>query len=391
MARQTTAGKKTHSGPRKRSGSSRGDTRSASEKPEKYRFAQNTEGGITAAESTYRAYATDADQAEDGGGDPDVLVDVPVVKVDSIHLEVEDLDAQVSLKTEVLELLDIDVGANVHLGKLRVDIKGVEAQALLKVRLDHVTAIVDRVMTTLDRNPELVESLGRALEQVGQGAADTLGGAGSAVDEIGEGTEGALDDIGAGAGEAVGELGSGANAVLGDIGEGAGQAVGDVGEGAGQAVGDVGEGAGEAAGSVGRGVGGVVSDPGQVLGQVLGAGNGNGGAGDLPVDPGDLLDKEGHLTTKSVAKAAAKSMVKELGSAATEEAREIGQAAKQKVRELGGGEGEEPSEAAETAANATPAARRVADELGVPLGDVVGSGPDGRVMVADVRNASEGS
>ena len=48
------------------------------------------------------------------------------------------------------------------------------AQALLKVRLDHVTAIVDRVLTTLDRNPELVKSLGHAVEDVGSGAGQTF-------------------------------------------------------------------------------------------------------------------------------------------------------------------------------------------------------------------------
>src|SRR3712207_9024778 len=48
-------------------------------------------------------------------------------------------------------------GVDVELGKVALDIKGVEAQALLKVRLDHVTAIVDRVLTTVDRNPERSE------------------------------------------------------------------------------------------------------------------------------------------------------------------------------------------------------------------------------------------
>ena len=66
--------------------------RSASQKPEKYRFAQNVGGDATMAEQEYRRYATG-----DGGmnEDPDVLLTVPVVKVDSIHLEVDDLDARV--------------------------------------------------------------------------------------------------------------------------------------------------------------------------------------------------------------------------------------------------------------------------------------------------------
>ena len=58
----------------------------------------------------------------------------------------------VSLQAEVLELLKLDVGADVQLGKVDLDIKGLAAQALLKVRLDRVAAIVGRVLTTIDRN-----------------------------------------------------------------------------------------------------------------------------------------------------------------------------------------------------------------------------------------------
>src|SRR5215210_944649 len=217
--------------------------RSASQKTEKYRFAQNVDGEGTVAEREYRAYATEG--GADTGGDPDVLLDVPVVKVDKIHLQVEELDAHVALKAKVLDLVNLTVGVDVHLGKLRIDIEGVEAQALVKVRLDHVAAIVDRVLTTIDRNPKLVESLGKAVEDVGSGAGHTLGETGEAVDEVGQGAQGAVGEIG----EGVGNL----DEVVGN----AGQAVGQLGEGAGQAVGGLGEGAGEAAGGLGEAAGGL--------------------------------------------------------------------------------------------------------------------------------------
>ena len=90
---------------------------------------------------------------EEIGEDPDVLIAVPVVKVDSIHLEVDDLQAHVALKAKVLELVNLDVGVEVQLGQLQLDLKGVEAQALLKVRLDHIAAVVDRVFTTARSQP----------------------------------------------------------------------------------------------------------------------------------------------------------------------------------------------------------------------------------------------
>ena len=201
---------------KRRSDSSSG--RSASQKPEKYRFAQNVEGKETAAEREYRGYAlSDSSQPE---GDPDVLLDVPVVKVDSIHLELDDLEAHVALQAKVLDLVELNVGVDAHLGRVVLDIKGVEAQALLKVRLDHVAAIVDRVLTTLDRNPELLESVGRTVEEVGKGTGHLLGETGEAVESVGEGAEQALPEVGKGAGKAVGEVGEGAGQALPGSGEG---------------------------------------------------------------------------------------------------------------------------------------------------------------------------
>jgi hypothetical protein len=178
-----------------------------------------------------REYRNHVRQEErERAGPPDVLLDVPELRVGLIHLELDDLDAHVAVKANVLNLIKLNVGIDVHLKQIKLDIKDVEAEVVLKARLDHVTAIVDRLMTSLDRNPELIDGLSRAVKQVGEGA-------GAAVDKSGE----AVKEVGAGAGSAVGDLGEGAGEAVGDVGHGAGEAVGDVGYGAGTAVGDIGE------------------------------------------------------------------------------------------------------------------------------------------------------
>ncbi|MGP4097481.1 hypothetical protein [Nonomuraea sp. KM90] len=178
--------------------------------------------------------------------DPDVYLDVPVVRVEEIDLTVRDLRAKVSLQAEVLDLLRLNVGADVLLGSVELGIKGVEAQALLKVRLDNVARIIDRVLKTIDDNPQILEHITRGL--------------GTAVQDLGTGAGYAVRDVGAGAGHAVRDVGTGAAYAVRDVGAGAANAVRDVGAGAGGAVRDVGAGAGDVVRDVGPAVGGAVQD-----------------------------------------------------------------------------------------------------------------------------------
>jgi hypothetical protein len=164
---------------------------------------------------------------EGGGGEdePDVLLDVPELRVDEISLEVEDLRARVALQADVLQLLKLHVGVEAELGRVQLTIKGVEAQALLKVRLDNVARIIDRVLTTIDNNPDMVE---RLIEQVGEATEEIGAGAGQALGELGSGAGSAVEEVGTEAGSAVGEVGRGAGRTVEEAGKGAAQAVDDV-------------------------------------------------------------------------------------------------------------------------------------------------------------------
>ena len=123
-----------------------------------------------------------------GGDEPDVLLDVPQLKVDEIGLEVEGLEARVSLSAGVGDLVHLAVGADVKLGKVKLDIKGVEAQALLKVRLEKVLAILDRALATVDRHPEILRSLvstvDDTVDRAGGLARQTLGEGGAVGDAV---------------------------------------------------------------------------------------------------------------------------------------------------------------------------------------------------------------
>jgi hypothetical protein len=370
----------------RRSSSRRGQSGNGSRPAERARRSDNESA------REYRRFVSR--EESDPGGPPDVLLDVPELRIDLIHFELDDLDAHLAVKANVLNLVKLNVGIDVHLSRVKLDIKGVELEALLKARLDHVTAVVDRLMTSLDRNPELVEGLSRAISEVGQGAGEAVDKTGEATKEIGKGAEGALQDVGKGAGQAVGDVGEGAGQAVGDVGHGAGQAVGDVGQGAGQAVGDVGQGAGQAAGNLQ----GLVGDAGQTLGQVGdGAGQALGGVGQGvgqvgqaatgavsgagQADQGSAQNGGSQQGTGELAKVVAKTVARQIRHAASDEARDLGLAATRKVRELG----ERREQRRAEKYNATDAALRVAEELGIDLADIEGTGSGGRITVKDVQ------
>jgi hypothetical protein len=307
-------------------------------------------GTGTVPEREYQDY--ELEHGTIGTEEEDVLLDVPVVKVDEIHLELDNLHARVSLHAEVLDLVKLSVGAHAEFSKLELDIKGVEAQALLKVQLDHVTAIIDRVLTTLDRNPELIKSLGRTVEQVGAGA-------GHAVEDVGHGAGSAVEDVGAGAEGAVEEVGKGAGGAVQQVGKGTGQAVGELGQG-------VGQGAGQAVGGIGQGAAGLAAGVG-----TAGGGQGGDGAGEA----GD------GLTAPKLAKEATKLAAKELSAAAADEAKDLGLAATHKVMEIG----ERRRQRRADRHHATDAALRRAEEEGVDVDAIEGTGAEGRVTVKDVE------
>ena len=155
----------------------------------------------------------DTEDGQDTVDQPDVLLDVRQLKVDEIKLEVDNLQAHVSVLAEVLNLVRLQVGVDASLGQVSLDIKGVEAALVLRVRLDNVAKIIDRVMTTIDNNPQIIGELspllGEAAGTLGP-AAGTLGqGVGKTVEQAGQGGTSPAPSAGGNAGRPAVEPGRG--------------------------------------------------------------------------------------------------------------------------------------------------------------------------------------
>jgi hypothetical protein len=91
--------------------------------------------------------------------EPDVFLNVPDLHVGEIELDVENLEAHLALEARLANLVELRAGVHVAIEKVDLHIKDVAARAMLKVRLENVFAILDRALTTIDRNPEILEGV----------------------------------------------------------------------------------------------------------------------------------------------------------------------------------------------------------------------------------------
>jgi e3 binding domain len=273
-----------------------------------------------------------ANQNKQLGVDPDVVLDVPVLNIDELDLEVENLRAHVSLRAELADLVKINVGIDVYLDKVKLEIKGVEAQALLKIRLESVLKTLDRALDAVDRNPQILGEYARSTDQsardTNQAARDAGQGARQPA-RLAEAAPGRIDAVTEGDGGRLGASGDVTDTVFresnGVEGEEAKSNLADL---------QIEE---EYVDERGRIVGRARDESGNVVEEVL---DEEGGV----LDPGEPKEAE--------------------------DSRE---------RE------------ADSKVEATEAARRRANETGVKLSRVKGTGSGGRILVKDVERAARTS
>jgi hypothetical protein len=113
--------------------------------------------------------------------DVDVLLDVQELEVARIGLKVRGLKAHVSVVAELASLVSLQVGVDARLDEVELEIEGVRAKVLLKVRLDNVRAILEKALDTVAEHPEILRALTRALDELLTG---TLGNALGAIENV---------------------------------------------------------------------------------------------------------------------------------------------------------------------------------------------------------------
>jgi hypothetical protein len=94
----------------------------------------------------------------------DVILEIPELSVDSIGLTVNNVRAHVALDANAMNFVQLTAGVDVAIKQVQLGITGVFAEAYLYVDLDNVARIVDRVVQTLDRNPQILTRLLAAVD-----------------------------------------------------------------------------------------------------------------------------------------------------------------------------------------------------------------------------------
>jgi hypothetical protein len=113
------------------------------------RAQKNDNNSVPATEDAEDRRATRKEQ--------DVLLDVSELEVEKITLEVGRLRAHVSVLAQLANLVNLQVGVDARLTRVKLVIEGVRAKVLLKVWLDEVRAILEKALDTLGQHPETLE------------------------------------------------------------------------------------------------------------------------------------------------------------------------------------------------------------------------------------------
>src|ERR687897_224829 len=150
---------------------------------------------VASARALLRSERPPSTDGEPDGQEPDVLLNVSELEVDRINLEVEDLRAHVSVLAELANLVSLSVGVDARLEGVKLEIEGVEAEVLLRVRLKHIRAILEKALDTIAEHPEILRILSRSLSQVvRESLEETLGNLDSVLEglEVGDTVDEAL-------------------------------------------------------------------------------------------------------------------------------------------------------------------------------------------------------
>lgn len=100
--------------------------------------------------------ATSSGSSSSSTSPPDVYLLVPELHVGRIELDVDDLNAELTLAAQIASLVEINAGVQISVSKVNITIADVDAELELIIRLGNLVDIVNRTLESLNLNPLLI-------------------------------------------------------------------------------------------------------------------------------------------------------------------------------------------------------------------------------------------
>ncbi len=85
----------------------------------------------------------------------DMILKVPSLKAGRVNMDAENLNFSISVKAQLSNFSNIEIGTDIHIDKIKLDIDSLEAEALFTAKLKKIETIFIKALESLDKNPDL--------------------------------------------------------------------------------------------------------------------------------------------------------------------------------------------------------------------------------------------
>lgn len=86
----------------------------------------------------------------------DVILDIPSLKAESLKMDAENIKFSISIKAQLSNFSNIEIGTNIHIEKIKLDIDSLEAEAFFTVKLKKIETIFLNALQSIDKNPQII-------------------------------------------------------------------------------------------------------------------------------------------------------------------------------------------------------------------------------------------
>ncbi len=104
-----------------------------------------------------RAEGRSSGGVDGGEGEPEVVLETPMLRVGALLVKARALRARLSVHARVANLLTLEIGPDVDLCDAELRLNEAEAQGRLCVRLQRVYRIIERSLETIERHPQILQ------------------------------------------------------------------------------------------------------------------------------------------------------------------------------------------------------------------------------------------